>query len=121
MKRSKRVSESNLPTILGYVKNIMKKKKTVTFLAVPTKTLKTTNQVFNTDRSLDGNFGLCVRVAIRNRKYGFPKPFITLLTRNGFVNLIDVDDQVHVTADKIIIKKGFYSETGSGIEIWKFA
>lgn len=118
MKRSQRVSEANLPTILGYVKNIMKKSRTVTFLLMDTKTLKTTNQVLNYDSSLDGNFGLCFQAV--NRRDGFPKPFITLKTRNGFVSIIDVDDQVHIAAGKIIIKKGNFSETGSGIEVWKF-
>lgn len=118
MKRSQRVSEANLPTILGYIKNITKKRRTVTFLPVISKTLKTTNQLLNHEVALDGQFGLCLEAVIR--KDGFPKPFITLKTRNGFVGLLDVDDQVHITASRIIIKKGIYSETGSGIEVWKF-
>ena len=118
MKRSQRVTEANLPTILGYVKNIMQK-KTVTFLTVKAKTLKQTNRVLNSNSSLDGHFGLCVKAIIR--KEGFPKQFIALSTRNGFVEIIDIDDQVHITADKIIIKKGVYSENGKGIEVWKFA
>jgi hypothetical protein len=119
MKRSQRVTEANISTFLGYVSKIAKKKRTVTFLLVTTKTLKKTNQVFNSDKLLDGDFGLCDKLV--SRKDGFSKPFITLRTCNGFIGLIDVDDQVHITADKIIIKKGRYSETGQGIEIWKFA
>ena len=118
MKRSQRVLEANLPTILGYLKSILKKKKKVTFITMSTKTLKKTNQALNGDKSIDGDSGSFLVATIRTD--GFPKPFITLRTLCGSVGIIDVDDQVNISFDKIVIKKGFYSETGSGIEVWKF-
>jgi hypothetical protein len=120
MKRSTKVNEANLATILGYIKNLMNKKKTVTFIDLSVRTLKQANQIFNSNPNLNGDFGLCAKSSIYQHEM-FPKPFIKLKTRNGFIGIIDVEDWVLVTASKIIIKKGFYNEGGNSMQIWSFS
>lgn len=121
MKRSKRVTEGNLPTILSYVKKLVRNKHQIIFTELKVKTLKKANHRVNCRTTLFKGFKLGNEVIIIKSTIHFPKPFIAVHTEDGSLAVIDIGDQVHVTANQVIVKKGLYGEHSSAIEVWKFA
>ncbi len=124
MKRSKKVTEGNLPTILSYVKKLVRNKRRIIFTELKVRTLKKANHRVNCRTTIFKDFKLGDEVNIVKRGMyasAFPKPFIAVHTNDGSLAIIDIDDQVNITANQVIVKKGVYGEHSSAIEVWKFA
>jgi hypothetical protein len=123
MKRSMKVTEANLATILGYVKNVVRSKRFFYFTEVRANTLKQATRRVNCKLAIFCSFGLSNKAVIVKKEThpnAFPKPFISVQTHGGSVAIIDIEDQISVTANAITIKKGAYGENREAIEVWKF-
>jgi len=124
MKRSKRVTEGNLPTILSYVKKMVRNKHRIIFTQLKVKTLKEANRKVSCKTTIFKDFKLGHKVTIiRWVMYTgstFNGPFIAVCTNDGSQAIVDIGDQVNITTNQIIIKKGINGEHGPVIEVWKF-
>jgi hypothetical protein len=123
MKRSKKVTEANLATILSYVKKVIRNKRIISFTELRVKTLKHATRQVNCGPVMFCGFELSDEVIIVKKETypnAFPKPFIAVHTKDGSLAIIDVEDQVNITDNRITVKKGIYGENCSAIEVWKF-
>jgi len=110
MRKSKKVTEANLATILGYVKKAIRSKKMIAFTELRVKTLKRATRRVNSNMAIFQGFSLSNKAVIVKREMypsAFPKPFIAVYTQDGSLVIIDVEDRVDIKADQIMIKKGF--------------
>ena len=124
MKKCKRVTEENLSTILGHIKNWLSGKEFIHVTSVyRAKTLKKANQLFNGRNNqsvsvspIDVNF-IVAKAKIENN-FLFPKPFITIRNHTS-THIIDVDDQIKITGNQVVLFKGKYCEQPPSVEFWE--